>query len=127
MNTTTLRYTPSELRRINCKRRRQRELTLHIIIAVLAVLLFISLFMFWGSSKSVASDGSTEVLYKYYTNIQVSSGDSLYDISKDYVVEGKLSTKDFIKEVVYMNNLESPDSIIAGSYIVVPYYDTYHG
>lgn len=124
---TTYKLSKSDLRIINNRKRRERELIRHISILICSVILFFMLIIFWGNSKSVAYDGSEEVLYKYYTNIQIHSGDSLYEISKDYVKEGKLSTKDFINEVVYMNNLESADSIKAGSYIVVPYYDVYHG
>lgn len=117
----------SDIRIRNNKIRREKELLRHIFIFIISLIIFFMIIIIWGNSKSVASEGNEQVLYKYYTSIEVHPGDTLYDISLNYVKEGKLTSKDFIDEVVYMNNLKSSDSIIAGKHILIPYYDVYHG
>lgn len=127
MRTQTARYSRSELRIMNNKIRRERELVRHIIIFIISIILFFTILFILGNTKSIASDGAEEVLYKYYTNIKVNPGETLYDIADNYTMEGKLTSKQFIQEVVYINSLESPDKIVSGTYLIVPYYDVYHG
>lgn len=126
MTAQTLRYSKSELRIINNKIRRERQLVAHIIIFIASIILFFAILFVVGNIKSMASDGSEEVLYKYYTNVKVNPGESLYDIADRYVDNNKLTLDRFIQEVVYINNLESPDKIYSGTCLMVPYYDVYH-
>lgn len=120
MDATALeRFEYSELRIINNRKKRNRELKRHIIMAIVGAILFIAISIIAFSQRSVASDGSEEVLYKYYKSIQVCEGDSLTSLSKQY----SDNTKSFVNEVVFINSLENADSIKAGDYIVVPYYD----
>lgn len=124
MNTAlydTLDY--SELRIIRNRERRSRELRRHISMVIVGVVLFIFLLVYIFSVKSVASDGSEKGLYKYYKSVQVNAGDTLYDISLEYSADSQA----FIDEVVFINNLNSPEEIKCGEYIIVPYYDVYKG
>lgn len=109
----------SELRIINNRLRRHRELRNHIIIFILSICLFITLAVVFFSTKSVASVSPENRLYKYYDSICIESGVTLYDLSLKYSDD----SDDFIKEVMFINNLDEPDDIIAGNYIIVPYYD----
>ena len=117
----------SEMRIYNNRMQRTRELRRRIIIFVISVFLFIALVVLFSKadSRSVASDGSEPVLYKYYTKVEVKSGDSLTSISKDYVQCGPTDTEKFIREVMFINNIDNADRIAAGTVIVVPYYDVY--
>lgn len=120
MDASTLeRFEYSELRIINNRKRRNRELKRHIIMAIIGALLFIVVSIIIFSNKSIASDGSEEVLYKYYKSIQICEGDSLTSLSHEY----SDNTKAFINEVLFINSLENADSIKTGDYIVIPYYD----
>lgn len=112
----------SELRIINNKIRRNKEIKRHIILLALGTILLITLSIFVFSLKGIASDGSTEPLYKYYKSIQIQEGDTLYELSKDCSVD----TKAFISEVVFINSLENANDIKCGEYIVIPYYSARH-
>ena len=51
-------------------------------------------------------------------------GDTLWSIALEYNDEelSKSSTKDYIEDVVSINNLVRDDKITAGNYIIVPVY-----
>jgi len=119
-------YSRNELRIINDRINRERQLRRRITVFVVSLFIFISLLILFSANKSMAADSSETVFYKYYTTIEVQPGDTLYTISLDYVVDGKQTSKQFIRDVVYMNSLESEGSLIAGTHIVIPYYDVYH-
>lgn len=121
---STLSY--SEQRIINNRIRRNRELKRHIIILIISIILFFSLILFFNTVKSIASDGNDEVLYKYYTSVQITSGDTLTSLSGKYAAKGFDSNKDFIDEVIYINNLDENATIYSGQCLVVPYFDVYH-
>ena len=60
--------------------------------------------------------------YKYYTDITVMPGDSLYEYSLEYGEHYSSSTK-FIDEVCNINYIEA-DDIKAGMTLIIPYYST---
>ena len=72
------------------------------------------------ASEADATNAST----KYYTCIfRWCSGDSLWDIAQKYMTDEYTSTQDYIDEVVSINNLNNDSSIVAGTNLVIPYYE----
>ena len=126
MDTATLnRFEYSERRIVRNRRRRNRQLKQRLLISALVISLFIILAFFLYSSKSLASN--SEPLYKYYKSVQIHSGDTLYDLSSEYVNPSMNDVDSFIAEVRYINNLDEDSCLYEGNYIIVPYYDTYAG
>ena len=58
---------------------------------------------------------------KYYTCIEVSSGDSLWSIAERYMDDHYGSVHDYINELKAINDLES-SNIHVGQYLTVTYY-----
>lgn len=58
--------------------------------------------------------------YKYYTDIRVESGDTLWDIAMEYMTEEYSSPAAYIREVKKINNIG--EQIRYGQYLTVPYY-----
>ena len=77
------------------------------------------------STKSMADN--KEPLFKYYKSVQIQAGDTLYDLSAEYVNPEMNDTDSFIDEVRFINNLEDDSYLYEGNYIVVPYYATFTG
>ena len=126
MSSSTLsRSQYSERRIINNRRRRNRQLRQRLLLSVLIVTLFVILAFFFMSTKSMADN--KEPLFKYYKSIQIHSGDTLYDLSQEYVNPEMNDVDSFIEEVRYINNLEEDSCLYEGNYIVVPYYATFAG
>lgn len=122
MSTTTLtRDQLSELRIRNNRIKREKELKRNLLLVIISIIiLFILLFVF-TSSRSFASNGETQ--FKYYTDVTVKSGDSLSSIVYQFVDDNH-SYKEIVKEVIFMNHIQDPDNIKAGTVLVIPYYDT---
>lgn len=68
---------------------------------------------------------STEspVRHKYYKSIEIASGDTLWDIAKEYMNEDYDSIYAYIDELKDINGLTS-DGIQESQYLTVAYYDT---
>ena len=61
--------------------------------------------------------------YKYYTSIQVESGDTLWEIAEEYRTEEYEDINSYIEEVKEINHLTS-SHITDGMYLCIPYYTT---
>lgn len=106
------------------KRRRstRRNRRVVFILSLLIMVSFISLFC----SKSNASDNDTHEYYKYYKSIQVDSEDSIYELASMYAIDEMTTIDKYVAEVMFMNNMESPEFPVSGCCIIIPYYDTIH-
>ena len=107
------------------KRDRIRR-TKQIIEIVLLTICLIALLAI-GSSKILTKATTTEeaknVYYKYYTQIEIKDGDSLWEIAGEYMEHGPYESRnDYMNEVVEINQLSST-TIIKGQHLVVPYYE----
>ena len=111
-----------ERRRMYQRRKRihtlQKRMMVLIITAVIILTGVISFSVFNAKAKSSQSDVT---LYKYYKNVEIQCDDTLWDLAKENYCEEKQSLEEYIKEVKSINHL-SDDSIIAGNYLVLPYY-----
>ncbi len=116
--------TASERRIYNNKIRRQRQLRRNIMLTIFTVVLILTLSIGGFAIGSRAQDKEEVVLYKYYTNIEVQYGETLWDIAGRYFCEDKYDDYEhYIPEVMYVNGMYDED-ISAGSYLIVPYYSS---
>ena len=64
------------------------------------------------------------ILLLVIRSIEISSGDTLWSIAEDNMdARYYRHTADYVAEVKRMNSLDT-DQIIAGSYLIIPYYST---
>lgn len=107
------------------KRNRIRR-TKQIIERVLLTICLIALLAIGSSAiltKATTNEEAKNVYYKYYTQIEIEEGDSLWEIAGEYMEHGPYdSRKDYMNEVVEINQLSST-TIIKGQHLVVPYYE----
>lgn len=74
-------------------------------------------------SKATTSDDPEKVYYKYYTQIEIQKGDSLWSLAGEYMEHGPYeSRKDYMEEVAEINQLSST-TIYEGQALIVPYYE----
>ena len=74
------------------------------------------------ASRRKAKSSQNEVtLYKYYKNVEIQNDDTLWDLAKENYCKNKQSIKEYMNEVKSINHL-TDDSIVAGNYLVLPYY-----
>ena len=102
-------------------RRRQREAAQKrvavLFCSIVAVIMICS--VMFGAIHTQAAPA--ELTNKYYTSIQIESGDTLWAIANEYITDEYADMNEYICEVCSINHI-SEDEIHAGQYIVVPYY-----
>jgi len=101
--------------------RRQREAAQKrvavLFCSIVAVIMICS--VMFGAIHTQAAPA--ELTNKYYTSIQIESGDTLWAIANEYITDEYTDMNEYIREVCSINHI-SEDEIHAGQYIVVPYY-----
>lgn len=88
-----------------------------IVAIIVAAILYVSVSHI-GTAEADATNAST----KYYTCIEVESGDSLWSIAEEHITEEYSSVQEYVDEVVQINNLTNESSITAGTNLLIPYY-----
>ena len=91
-----------------------RSITIVLILGVLLILYLAVVPAFAGTGT--ARD-------KYYTQVCIDEGDSLWSIAQSHITPEYDSSSDYITEVMSINHLTDADCIHAGNYLVVPYYE----
>ena len=111
--------------RTNSRRRKQNVFSskrmLFIAITVVAILLGVVI----GNNVINSSHSSAYTTVEKelcYTSIKIQSGDTLWTIAEEYMCPEYDDINAYIKDVKQINNLHS-DTIHAGRYLMVPYYE----
>ncbi len=78
------------------------------------------------SYQSIRSSAHTQddvIEYKYYTNVTIGYGETLWNLADEYIDYEYYKDKNaYITEVCSINHLQSDSDIIAGQKLIVPYY-----
>jgi len=104
------------------RRRRQLQVRRNICILIFSIAAAVVLSIFVLSISTQASEYENAMEYKYYKSIEISKGDTLWSIAKENMDKNHYKNIfEYVNEVKAMNAMKS-DSIVSGSYIIVPYY-----
>lgn len=115
--------TDRELRTYKRLQRRQREFKRKCFTVMLTFCLVILCAVSYHAIQTNASTGEDNVHFKYYTDIIVSKGETLWDIAEKYIDYSVYKNKnDYIAEVQSINHLQNKDAIRTGQHLIVPYY-----
>lgn len=109
-------------RNIRKKKRVQKRKHIRIYFWGLVGICLILTAIFTGthfSFQSKATDGPET--YKYFTEVRVASGMTLWDIARQYISPEYASIHDYIREVKEVNSIYT-DEIYYGQSLMVPYY-----
>ena len=110
---------------INARRRRaavarqKRTLAFTVLALVLGVILAISV-LSTNTLATGADQASTG--YKYYKEVYVESGDTLWSIAEEYTDGSLQEIQTLVSEIRSINDMNTLETLKAGTYIVVPYY-----
>lgn len=103
--------------------RRVRQLRRRVAAAAVILCASAVIGVFGCSFLSRAQSANRRISYKYFTSIQVQSGDTLYSIAQEYADEHYESVYAYMEEVCLTNHMLDTD-IHEGDYLIVPYYST---
>lgn len=113
-------------------RRLQRAKTLQkqkirrkfILFFALTLAVMFAIGVGFGTMLARAEEPKTDSSYKYYANIEIERGDTLWTLADEYMDSIHYSSRmDYIDEVMSINHLVS-DQLISGQKLIVPYYST---
>lgn len=89
--------------------------------AILTVVVLIVIGSTVSGSAHTRTQTSEDTLYKYYTSIAVTQGDTLWSIARQYASPEYSSIEEYVLEVQQLNHL-TDTCIHAGEYLMIPYY-----
>jgi len=117
--------TDSELRAYKRMKRRARIIRNRILAAVFSVCFIALIAVCYFSIKSSANTGDDAISFKYYTEITVSEGESLWSIADEYIDYAQYKNKaTYVAEVQQINHLNENCDIRSGQKLVLPYYSS---
>ena len=102
------------------KQRSGRMLSLGTLAFMLILSLGLALL---PDREADAQSEDAVVYYKYYTNVKIGVGDSLWGYAEQYRSPEGMSHEAYIREVQSINHL-ADDTLVAGRSIILPYYST---
>lgn len=106
------------------RRRRQLQVRRNICILILSIAAAVVLSAFLVSISTQASELGHGAEYKYFKSIEVTKGDTLWSIAKENMDKDHYkNVSEYVNEIKIMNAMKS-DSIMSGSYIIIPYYSS---
>lgn len=117
------RMTDRELRAYKrlLRRRKQLQRRIFTMIATLCMIIFCT--VSYHGIRSLASNGTDELKFKYYTQVTVAYGETLWELADSYMDEEEYKDKNaYIAEVRSINHLSEEDGIRSGQTLIVPYY-----
>ena len=113
--------TLSRRRTLRNRARRQRELLTTALLLVFIAATCILLLKL--TAMRTEADRMNTPLYKYYTTVEISSGDSLWSIAADHRGPGYENIRSYIDKIAAVNHL-SGRYLVPGEKLCIPYYST---
>ena len=102
--------------------RKQREKRKMILLIVLTLVVIFVIGMGFGSMITRAKEPAAPAMYKYYANVEIQDGDTLWDLAGDYMDAAHYENRvDYINEVMTINGMHDT-CLIEGRKIILPYY-----
>ena len=103
--------------------RKQRNRKVRFFSLLAACIVFGIMIGFFSASTvklTAAASHETQMLYR---SVYVQEGDSLSSLEQTYNTESTMSRNAYIRLVKTMNHINDNNTIHAGGYITVPYYE----
>lgn len=91
------------------------------ILSIIFILIVSTIILLSSSIHAFAQINNNKPLNKYYTSIEVSEGDTLWNIADQYIGSSNIDKKEYIEEICELNSLYN-GQIHAGNHIVIAYY-----
>lgn len=117
------RMTDRELREYKRMQRRRKLIQRRIFSMIVTVCVIAFCTVSYHGIRSMASNGTDDLKFKYYTQVTVDYGETLWDLADNYIDYEEYKDKNaYIAEVQSINHLTEEDTIRSGQSLIVPYY-----
>lgn len=114
----------SGVRAYNNRLKRQKIVRRQWTILALVLGLIITAIVIISTTKVLEAHSETkDTIYKYYTQIEVHPGDTLWEYASKYASPSHYKCDgDYVREVRAINHFEEDYIVKAGELIVIPYF-----
>ena len=117
------RMTDRELRAYKRQQKRRKQIQRRIYTMIATICMIVVCAISFHGIRSVASNGENQLKFKYYTQVTVAYGETLWDLSDSYIDYEEYKDKNaYIAEVRSINHLSDENGVRAGQTLIVPYY-----
>lgn len=117
------RMTDRELRAYKRQQKRRKQIQRRIYTMIATICMIVVCAVSFHGIRSVASNGENQLKFKYYTQVTVAYGETLWDLSDCYIDYEEYKDKNaYIAEVRSINHLSDENGVRAGQTLIVPYY-----
>lgn len=117
------RMTDRELRAYKRQQKRRKQIQRRIYTMIATICMIVVCAVSFHGIRSVASNGENQLKFKYYTQVTVAYGETLWDLSDSYIDYEEYKDKnEYIAEVRSINHLSDENGVRAGQTLIVPYY-----
>ena len=117
------RMTDRELRAYKRQQKRRKQIQRRIYTMIATICMTVVCAVSFHGIRSVASNGENQLKFKYYTQVTVAYGETLWDLSDSYIDYEEYKDKNaYIAEVRSINHLSDENGVRAGQTLIVPYY-----
>lgn len=117
------RMTDRELRAYKRQQKRRKQLQRRICTMMATICMIVVCAVAFHGIRSMASNGEDQLKFKYYTQVTVAYGETLWDLSDSYIDYEEYKDKnEYIAEVQSINHLTEEGGVRAGQTLIVPYY-----
>ncbi len=117
------RMTDRELRSYKRQQKRKKQIQRRICTMIATICMIVVCAVAFHGIRSMASNGENQLKFKYYTQVTVAYGETLWDLSDSYIDYEEYKDKnEYIAEVQSINHLMDEGSVRAGQTLIVPYY-----
>ena len=117
------RMTDRELRAYKRQQKRRKQIQRRICTMIATICMIVICAVSFHGIRSVASNGEDQLKFKYYTQVTVAYGETLWDLSDGYIDYEEYKDKnEYIAEVRSINHLSEENGVRAGQTLIVPYY-----
>lgn len=115
--------TDRELRAYKRQQKRRKQIQRRIYTMIATICMIVVCAVSFHGIRSVASNGENQLKFKYYTQVTVAYGETLWDLSDSYIDYEEYKDKNaYIAEVRSINHLSDENGVRAGQTLIVPYY-----
>jgi len=103
-------------------RRQQRARQRMMVFFCLTIVIMFVIGVGFGTILTRAEEKEHVQMHRYYANIEIESGDTLWEIAEEYMDDTYYANRtDYMNEIMTVNGMVS-DQLISGQKLIIPYY-----
>jgi len=116
-------YERSENRRYDRTHSKRRAVNIYKYLLMITIFMIVS-FLFIISIKHFTYASDTDnCKRKLYKSVTIYAGDNIDSISENFSSYGYEDQNQFVKEICHINSISESSDLIAGNFIILPYYE----